>query len=487
MLKYKKSSYRTIFSPDETRLINIGGGVSLFDMNQDEPTLMFTNNALTNPSYAAFSPDMKKIAASNTSGRLELIDSATGELLQKNRGVGAEGNQIHFIDDTHVLTCGWNGKVGLWDTVSNKLDIRMDIDGRYRLWPAAEQGEFILFREAREDLGMKVKYLGFQISLVNLITGKSKEMYCNIGEKEPDSFFPVASNVKGNKYYSYQGESRWKKELYYDCFELVSRTIVQEKYSLKKPFPIGLLATDRERIIWHVDDMGLATFLDPATKGAIQLNLGMISCDSVNFYGKDRLVIGDYDYLSFTSIDELPSFRSIKKNTKAKMPPKAKSTIKEKPVTTSKSAFTSLHKFLYKELRDLIETWSVNDIFAIGIYLYPDECMEDEENTDMEEFTIRCGCESDFKDNSEVEKWNPSEWGRAQDIKLGEMGPVKLKKLLKVLTEVAFKLQQEDYLKQKYQRPIPFIFCEFEPTGRSIEATTVANPHGEADEFLSMV
>jgi len=488
MIKYKKSSYVTIFSPDESLMINVGGSVSLFDMNQDAPKFLFANNALTNTYHAVFSPDMKKIAISNTSGRLALIDSTTGKLLQKNRGVGSEGDKIHFIDDIHVLISGWNGKVGRWNTVTNKLDILFAMDGNYLFWPVLECGKFLIFKVAQKVIGSYVKCFGIQIASIDLKhKGKTEILFDNIGEEEQRYFIPTISNKNRTRFYCYQGESSWKKELYYDCFDLDSRAIIQETYSLKKPFPIDLLVTDRDRIIWFVDDMGLATFLDPATKGAVQMNLGMISRASFNFYGLDKVVVGDYDYLSFFTVDEMTSFRGIKKSTKAKIPPKAESEKKENAAAIGTSAFTRLHVFLYGVIRDMIGTWNEKDIFAVGIYLYPDECQEDEEMTAMEEFSIQCGYESDFKGNAEVEKWNPSEWGGARDIKLGKMGPVKFKKLLKVLTEVALRLQQEGFLKQKYQKPIPFIFCEFEPTGRTIEATAKANPNGEAEKFLLMV
>ena len=63
-------------------------------------------------------------------------------------------------------------------------------------------------------------------------------------------------------------------------------------------------------------------------------------------------------------------------------------------------------------------------------------------------------------------------------------GPIGHYELLQIVSEVANKLQSEGYIEQHFGKKIPIIVHGLEYAWYDIEATTKANPHGEADTFM---
>ena len=64
-------------------------------------------------------------------------------------------------------------------------------------------------------------------------------------------------------------------------------------------------------------------------------------------------------------------------------------------------------------------------------------------------------------------------------------GPTGYYELLSEITEVARKLQENGFIKNKFGRSIPIIIHDLEYPWYIIEANKKANPNGEADVFLA--
>ncbi|MBQ8281075.1 MAG: hypothetical protein IJZ25_01565, partial [Lachnospiraceae bacterium] len=71
-----------------------------------------------------------------------------------------------------------------------------------------------------------------------------------------------------------------------------------------------------------------------------------------------------------------------------------------------------------------------------------------------------------------------------EDYKYIGKGPVGHYELLKLVSEVAKRLQQEAYIEEKFGRKLPIIIHGLEYAWYDIEATQNANINGEADTFL---
>lgn len=66
-------------------------------------------------------------------------------------------------------------------------------------------------------------------------------------------------------------------------------------------------------------------------------------------------------------------------------------------------------------------------------------------------------------------------------------GPEGHYQLLMLAAEVARQLQEEGFLEKRFHKKIPIIVHGLEYAWYDLEATKLANPHGEAEAFLEYV
>lgn len=185
-----------------------------------------------------------------------------------------------------------------------------------------------------------------------------------------------------------------------------------------------------------------------------------------------------------------------------------------------------LQAYLENKLRDIISAWNENDIYAISFFVYSNEAYEYNGYSNVTKFSVSYNTENDCNGAGELseERWNYAFWrqdetpiidvdNENEGIKIlfdwykenridnigyedynacydNEMryigkGPVGYYELLSEITDVAKRLQDSGFVKNKFGTPIPIIIHDLEYPWYIIEATKKANPNGEADMFLS--
>ena len=173
-----------------------------------------------------------------------------------------------------------------------------------------------------------------------------------------------------------------------------------------------------------------------------------------------------------------------------------------------------------------MDTWSEADIYAISFFVYSNESYEYKGFSNVSSFAISYNAESDCDgaDLHDEERWNYAFWRQDETpiidddyenegIKIlfdwykennidnigyedydncydDEMryigkGPVGYYELLSEITDVAKRLQDSGFIKNKFGVPIPIIIHDLEYPWYIIEATKKANPNGEADVFFT--
>lgn len=179
-----------------------------------------------------------------------------------------------------------------------------------------------------------------------------------------------------------------------------------------------------------------------------------------------------------------------------------------------------LKGYLYERVKIEMDSWNEKDIYAISFFVYSNEAYLYGEFSNVSEFLISYNTESDCEtaDVKSEERWNYAFWrqnvititdneglqvlfqwykengidniGHEDDNCYDEnyqyigKGPVGYYELLTVVSEVANKLQNENYIVNKFGKSLPIIVHDLEYSWYVVGATKNANPNGEADQFL---
>lgn len=176
-----------------------------------------------------------------------------------------------------------------------------------------------------------------------------------------------------------------------------------------------------------------------------------------------------------------------------------------------------MEQILYEKVKSIMSTWTEPDIYAVSFFVYANEEYTYGEFDNVSEFLLSYNAESDCpgagKRSEErwnyaywrqdttpiISPWEPTpetkllfDWYREQGIEdVGREdddcphGPVGYYELLMLAAKVARRLQEEGFLKEKFGRPIPILVHGLEYYDDIFEATRLANPHAEAEDFLS--
>lgn len=180
--------------------------------------------------------------------------------------------------------------------------------------------------------------------------------------------------------------------------------------------------------------------------------------------------------------------------------------------------------YLYDECKKIIEGWETEpETYAISFFLYANEDYVYKNNCCFPEFSVGYNTESDCSLASayDEERWNFAFWRQDNTIVISseteeaaelllewyhqngieqtgpenedEMydddmeyigkGPVGYYELLMLIANVAKRLQEDGTVKNKYGN-IPIIVHDLEYPWFIKEATVIANPHNEAENFL---
>jgi WD40 repeat protein len=103
------AAYDASCSDDGRRVACIGRNVVVIDIAARRR--VSTSHPLSHPSHAAFSPDGDALAVKATSGRIVLLDPASGEVLHDHRNQEeGEGSEVRFAPDgEHLVDGSWGG------------------------------------------------------------------------------------------------------------------------------------------------------------------------------------------------------------------------------------------------------------------------------------------------------------------------------------------------------------------------------------------
>lgn len=198
---------------------------------------------------------------------------------------------------------------------------------------------------------------------------------------------------------------------------------------------------------------------------------------------------------------------------------------------------------LYQKVMTVLNSYSYDDIYSIIFFVYANECYEYKEYQNLTEFTISYNSESYFKKEyedymkrykkeasymdtiengrfSEI-RWNYAymqqdetpiinednyefliQWYKQEGIEnigyedsncydenmmyIGK-GPIGYMELLQEITQVAKRIQSEDYFFKKTGKRLPIIILDYENTWYTVDATKEANIHNEANDYLVFI
>lgn len=184
-----------------------------------------------------------------------------------------------------------------------------------------------------------------------------------------------------------------------------------------------------------------------------------------------------------------------------------------------------IEKLLYNKIKSAISQWKEEDIYAISFFVDFNEAYEYKTYKNISTFAISYNTEKDCSGAGRLdeERWNYAFWRQDEtaildidnpdectealfnwyaeqgldnigfedtenqydekDNYIGK-GPVGHYELLHLAANIARKLQQEGFIKQHFQKPLPILVHGLEYAWYDIEATKKANPHGEANDFI---
>lgn len=136
--------YEVRFSDDGSLLLCLGIRIALFDISKRER--LWVGRQLKHPSHGGFSPDGLTVAVKNTSGRIVILETRSGELLQdfKNQKEG-EGCEVYFSPDGKEIVDGaWgdlltvrnakNGAIKSREEFPGDMPRRISHDKKRRVW-----------------------------------------------------------------------------------------------------------------------------------------------------------------------------------------------------------------------------------------------------------------------------------------------------------------------------------------------------------------
>lgn len=116
-----KRAYQVRFSPDGTLCVSISRDVKAVQIASRQKA--FTSHPLSHPSDLAFSPNGEFLAVKSTSGRIAILNSATGTTVKDfNNDHEGEGSNIVFSScGTFLVDGSWNGFVRVRETASGRV------------------------------------------------------------------------------------------------------------------------------------------------------------------------------------------------------------------------------------------------------------------------------------------------------------------------------------------------------------------------------
>jgi len=153
-MKISEISYRCLLSANEELLINIGESVSIYDIKGAEPKKLISLNGMRHGAYAAISPDGKILACSNTSGHIAIYSIATGEIIERSKGLSAEGRGLYFTEGSkQIISSTWDGRIFSFCLESGKISVLAKTPLEQTELIPISDGEWLLYGAGYSDAG----------------------------------------------------------------------------------------------------------------------------------------------------------------------------------------------------------------------------------------------------------------------------------------------------------------------------------------------
>jgi hypothetical protein len=121
--------YAICCSDDGRKLACLGRRVNVFDISSRQK--ISTTHPFPHPSHAAFSPDGKILVVKFTSGRIVVLDPATGNMMHdhKNQREG-EGSEVLSSPDGHdLIDASWDGVIKVRKSFERTVVTQQQFEG----------------------------------------------------------------------------------------------------------------------------------------------------------------------------------------------------------------------------------------------------------------------------------------------------------------------------------------------------------------------
>lgn len=185
-----------------------------------------------------------------------------------------------------------------------------------------------------------------------------------------------------------------------------------------------------------------------------------------------------------------------------------------------------IKSYLEQKIQEIISSWDEENIYAISFFVDANDSNEYDGRSNVTNFFVSYNTESDCDGagDHDEERWNYAFWRQDEtpiidcdseddgikilfdwykekgienigyedfdscydeQMRYIGKGPVGCYELIAEITNVAKKLQESGFIKNKFKAPIPIIIHDLEYSWYTLEATRNANPNGEADVFFA--
>ena len=218
----KVKSYTATVATDECTILNMAGKASLLKIEGADVKKIKEFDVLKNPSYGAIASDMKVLAYKNTSGKIAVHDTETGELILKHSAVKCEGWRLYFIQQNkRILSSTWDSDIYMIDISKGEIIKKSRIgEGEFfgaSILPGKTEDDYFVYCTQRNDHWNTriVSSTIFKLS-VN-VNGFDYEPICNI---------PVCNTSTPAKFHNsllFSSDSNTHSKLY--MFDTVSDTL----------------------------------------------------------------------------------------------------------------------------------------------------------------------------------------------------------------------------------------------------------------------
>lgn len=251
----------------------------------------------------------------------------------------------------------------------------------------------------------------------------------------------------------------------YKWFEMIIYSTYEEDRVISNAFLSSYLDSDNFVLLLEDYKYNQKKQLVSAVMTSVNVSPGFFNEDVFNL---------DFVYDSDDSLVKCIINGDESEDDPVRIPPIVRELITGEPQPTKKKTLTETD--LLRELKKVVKEWKGEDIYAISILINHD-------GNEVTDFAVSCNQEENQKGE---ERWNYACWSQDEEslMHLLDEKEADWKKLLDLCAKSVCKLQQTQFFSKLFGQQIPVIIHGYEYAEEELEATRVANPAGQADEFF---